>query len=98
MFVTYKIIKFVRKLSIMDTKLTLSIDKQIIEAAKKYARNTNTSLSNLIENYLVSITGKKTSAEEEISPLVKSLSGVIKPDKKSNNKKQYADYLAGKYK
>ncbi|MGL6267871.1 MAG: DUF6364 family protein, partial [Chitinophagaceae bacterium] len=37
----------------MDTKLTLSIDKQIIEAAKKYARNTNTSLSNLIENYLV---------------------------------------------
>jgi len=82
----------------MDTKLTLSIDKQIIEAAKKYARNTNTSLSNLIENYLVSITGKKTAAEEEISPLVKSLSGVIKPDKKSNTKKQYADYLAGKYK
>ena len=82
----------------MDTKLTLSIDKQIIEVAKKYARNTNTSLSNLIENYLVSITAKKSSVEEEISPLVKSLSGVIKLDKKLNTKKQYADYLAGKYK
>jgi len=82
----------------MDTKLTLSIDKQIIEAAKKYARNTNTSLSNLIENYLVSITGKNKAAEEEISPLVKSLSGVIKLDKKSNTRKQYTDYLAGKYK
>ena len=81
----------------MDTKLTLSLDKEIIEAAKAYARNKNTSLSNLVENYLASVTSKEKVHADEISPLVKSLSGVLKPDTKANAKKQYADYLAKKY-
>lgn len=81
----------------MDTKLTLSMDKEIIDAAKELARKRNTSLSNLIENYLVSLTRKKED-EAEISPLVKSLSGVLKLDKKSDRKQQYADHLANKYK
>lgn len=82
----------------MDTKLTLSLDKEVIEAAKAYARDRNTSLSNLIENYLVSVTIKGKGKDEDISPLVKSLSGVLKLDKKSDIKKQYTDYLADKYK
>lgn len=81
----------------MDTKLTLSLDKEIIEAAKAYARNRNTSLSNLVENYLVSVTSRDKVNADEISPLVKSLSGVLKPDKKVEGKKQYSDYLANKY-
>jgi dsDNA-specific endonuclease/ATPase MutS2 len=81
----------------MDTKLTLSLDKEIIEAAKTYARDRNTSLSNLIENYLVSVTSQDRLHASEISPLVKSLSGVLKADKKSGHRKQYADYLANKY-
>lgn len=82
----------------MDTKLTLSLDKEVIEAAKEYARKRNTSLSNLIENYLVSVTAKSKVNADEISPLVKSLSGVLKLDKKGDRKKQYGDYLAAKYK
>ncbi len=82
----------------MDTKLTLSLDKGIIEAAKKYAKNTNTSLSNLIENYLISITSRTKNGEEEITPLVKSLSGVMKPTNKKDVKNQYAGFLANKYK
>jgi len=83
----------------MDTKLTLSLDKQIIDAAKKYAKKKNTSLSNLIENYLASVTAPpKNPGEEEISPLVKSLSGVLNLDKKQDYKKQYSDFLAAKYK
>lgn len=82
----------------MDTKLTLSLDKQIIEAAKKYAQKRNISLSSLIENYLVSIIKSPKQSEEEISPLVKSLSGVLKLNKKQDHKKEYADYLAKKYK
>ncbi len=80
----------------MDTKLTLSLDKKTIEQAKKYARKKNTSLSKLIQNYL----SKVTAADKEdikISPLVKSLSGVIKVSKGSDYKKGYADYLADKY-
>ena len=82
----------------MNTKLTLSLDKQIIEAAKKYAKKKNTSLSNLVENYLTSVTKSPKSSDEEISPLVKSLSGVLKLDKKQDYKKQYSNFLANKYK
>jgi len=82
----------------MDTKLTLSLDKQIIEAAKKYAKKRNTSLSNLIENYLVNVTNISKNSDIEISPLVKSLSGVLRIDKKQDYRKQYSNFLANKYK
>jgi Family of unknown function (DUF6364) len=64
----------------MGVKLTLSLDKRTIEQAKKYARRKNTSLSKLIENFLAKVTA--TDKEDiEISPLVKSLSGVIEISK-----------------
>ena len=47
---------------------------------------------------MVSVTAKEKMNADEISPLVKSLSGVLKLDKKGDNKKQYVDYLAAKYK
>ena len=48
----------------MATKLTLSIDSKVIESAKKYSKKKGTSLSKLIEDYLVKITrlGKSNSA------------------------------------
>lgn len=80
----------------MDTKLTLSLDKKVIEEAKKYAKRKNISLSKLIESYL-----NKVSVEQKdmpgISPLVKSLSGVLTLSKGSDPKKGYSDYLSGKY-
>ena len=60
----------------MDTKLTLVADKEIIEKAKQYAKSQKLSLSRLVESYLSSLVSTK-SEESEISPLVKSLSGVI---------------------
>lgn len=36
----------------MKTKLTLSIERQVIEEAKEYAREENTTLSALLENHL----------------------------------------------
>lgn len=81
----------------MDTKLTLSLDKKVIEQAKKYAKKKNISLSKLIEAYL-----NKASLQEkeisDISPLVRSLSGVIRLPKDLNYKKGYSDYLSEKYK
>jgi hypothetical protein len=67
---------FTRKLIIMNTKLTLNIDQNVIEEAKFYAKNNSISLSKLIENYLLSLT-KKESNTTKISPLVESLTGVI---------------------
>ncbi len=40
----------------METKLTLSLDKEIIEQAKKYAKQQKTSLSNMVENYFYYLT------------------------------------------
>jgi hypothetical protein len=61
----------------MDNKLTIKLDNQVIEKAKLYARKKNTSLSKLIESYLELLTTANNSESEEVSPLVKSLSGVL---------------------
>jgi len=80
----------------MDTKLTLKLDETIIEKAKDYAKNHKTSLSKIIENYLLNITGDKAN-DEKITPLVKSLSGMINLPEGFDHKKGYADFLTGKY-
>ncbi|MBI3220252.1 MAG: hypothetical protein HYZ44_12135 [Bacteroidetes bacterium] len=77
----------------METKLTLRLKKKTIEKGKGFAKKRKTSLSKMIENYLEKIT---QTDEEEITPLVKSLSGVLKDT--SNHHKGYAEYLEKKYK
>jgi hypothetical protein len=81
----------------MDIKLTLSLNKTIIERAKDYAKSHKVSLSRLIESYLSSLTVIKKQVIE-ITPLVESLSGVIKLDNDFNYKESYTDYLIEKYK
>ncbi len=81
----------------MDKKLTLSLNEDVIEMAKIYSKQSNTSLSKLIESYLTSLTQNKTRGIE-ITPLVKSLSGVISIDNDFDVKDEYAKYLIEKYK
>tara|TARA_R110002049_G_scaffold252877_8_gene428203 strand:- start:1913 stop:2158 length:246 start_codon:yes stop_codon:yes gene_type:complete len=81
----------------MDKKLTLSLDKAIIERAKNYAKSNNISLSKLIESYLTTLTKRKRNSTE-ITPLVESLSGVINLDEDIDVKDAYTDYLIEKYK
>jgi hypothetical protein len=73
------------------------LNKSIIENAKRYAKTNNISLSKLIESYLASLT-KRTNNEPEITPLVKSLSGVIELPSKFDEKEAYSEYLMEKYK
>ena len=47
----------------MDTKLTIKLDKSIIEQAKIYASVQKTSLSSIIESYLAKITTSTTKTE-----------------------------------
>ena len=62
----------------MPAKLTLTIDKTVIEEAKKYAKSQGRSLSNLIEEYLKSISAKDQKTDElELSPITKSLLGSV---------------------
>jgi hypothetical protein len=80
----------------MDTKLTLKLDENIIEKAKMFAKTKNTSLSKIIENYLQKITLDQEATK--ITPVVKSLSGVIDLPKDYDHKKEYTDFLLEKYK
>ena len=79
----------------MDSKLTLKLNESVIEQAKKYAKENNISLSRMIENYLTVITESRNT-ENKISPLVKSLTGVIKLENK-DYRKDYSDFLSQKY-
>jgi len=79
----------------MDTKLTLKLDHSIIEQAKIYAKKKNTSLSKLIESYLGLLVDPKDT--QEVTPLVKSLSGVVDLPKNFDYKKDYKKHLLNKY-
>ncbi len=79
----------------MDTKLTLKLDNSIIEQAKNYAKKKNTSLSKLIESYLGLLVDPKDT--QEVTPLVKSLSGVVNLPKDFDYKKDYKRHLLNKY-
>ena len=80
----------------MDAKLTIKLDDDVIKRAKRYAINRKTSLSKMIESYLDTVT-KPDSKKIKITPLVKSLSGVIKLPVDYDYKKDYTDYLTKKY-
>lgn len=80
----------------MDAKLTIRLNENVISRAKNYAKKRKTSLSKMIENYL-DIVSKPESEESEFTPLVKSLSGVIKLPDNYNYKKDYEEFLTQKY-
>ena len=78
----------------MDVRFTLSIDDDIIKKAKEFAKKNNTSLSQLIENYLSEVTTEDTHNNAiEISPHVKSLSGVLELPRNFNHKKDISKHL-----
>jgi hypothetical protein len=80
----------------MNTKLTLNLDKGVIEKAKNYSKENSVSLSKLIENYLNSLTANQ-GEKRKVSPLVESITGVI-PSNLVDDRKDYRDYISEKYK
>ena len=81
----------------MTTKLTLTIEEKVISSAKIYAQAKGKSLSNLVENYLKSISSKETDLKS-ISPKVTKLMGVIKLPTDFNYKAELGNSLSKKYK
>ena len=81
----------------MNTKLTLTIEQSVIEKAKKYAKEKERSLSDLIENYLKALTKDETQSDIELTPIVKSLKGSFNTPENSDYKKDLAKILNKKY-
>lgn len=84
----------------MDIKLTLKLDKYVIDKAKEYASSNKKSLSNMIESYLKTLISKdktQSISDIEISPFVKSFRTGVKIPADYDYKEAYSDYLAEKY-
>ncbi len=83
----------------MEAKLTLSMDALVIKRAKEFAKKNQTSLSQLIEDYFTNLTKKeKGNDKEDISPLVRDLSGVLKLPNDFDFKKDRTHHLDKKNK
>jgi formiminotetrahydrofolate cyclodeaminase len=79
----------------MTTKLTLTVEKSVIERAKAYAKNTGRSLSELIESYLETIT--QENGEEKLSPKLNKIVGAVKLPKNFDEEKELRSYLEKKH-
>jgi hypothetical protein len=85
----------------MDTKLTLKLNKDVIDQAKEYATSNKRSLSRIVEAYLKSLANQtNTSSTEEIqiSPFVKSISTGAQLPVNEDLQKEYMNHLSSKYK
>ncbi len=81
----------------MNTKLTLNLDKDIIEKAKQYAKVNHKSLSQLVESYFKFLFEKNEEDKNQYSSLVNDLSGIINYEE-INEKEEYLNYLMEKHK
>jgi hypothetical protein len=83
----------------MQTKLTLRIEKRLIESAKRYSKKRGKSLSQLFSDYLIMITKTEDSDQNReilLPPITASLKGILRG--KKVDEKDYKTYLEGKYK
>lgn len=81
----------------MNSKLTLTIEQEIIKRAKKYARKNGRSLSGLIENYLRAITTEEKKIQKKNTPLTDSLKGSFKAPADFDYKEELRKSLSKKY-
>jgi len=79
----------------MTTKLTLTVEKSVIEKAKLYAKNTGRSLSELIENYLMTVTMDE--GDQKMSPKLKKIVGSVKLPKNFDEEKELRSYYEKKH-
>lgn len=82
----------------MNTKLTLTIEKEVIETAKEYAKEKGQSLSELVENYFKLMTVNRRKIQpKQLSPKVRKLRGIIKADENFDYKQILTEELSKKY-
>jgi hypothetical protein len=82
----------------MSSKLTLTLQKEIIETAKEYAKEKGLSLSEMVESYFKLVTvNRKINTKKHLSPKVSKLRGIIKTEEELDYKKILTEELSKKY-
>jgi hypothetical protein len=75
-----------------ETKLTIRLPRKLLENAKRYARQQNTTLTQLINEYLYRIPAPTSALEN--APIVRKLSGTLSKDASMED---YKTHLEEKY-
>lgn len=82
----------------MKEKLTLSIDKQTKQRAKRYARSTGRSISEMVQDFLEALVKKDSSGfEPEPGSVVAELAGSLPIDDERPYKEILIEELSKKY-
>jgi len=84
------------KTRVMITKLTLTLNQEVIDSAKAYAKRNGKSLSAIVENYLRSL-DRESEKKEVLAPEVKRLLGSVKLSKDFDYKKDLQAAILKKY-
>lgn len=79
----------------MNTKLTLRMDDKLIESAKQYSSQSGKSISKIVADLFTIITNEKVKKQNEISPTVLSLKGILRG--KESSAIDYKKHLENKY-
>jgi hypothetical protein len=75
------------------SKLTLSVDGEVVSRAKRYARERGVSVSQIVEAYLAAVSDPSPRTRHDSPPILRSLRGVLK----RADLKEYRKHLAAKY-
>lgn len=75
----------------MTSKLTLSVNRSVVERAKRYAEKRGTSVSRLVEQYLDLVTHSPGRREE--TPALRKLRGILR----RGGREDYRQHVARKY-
>ena len=76
----------------MNIKLTLSLNKEVIQRAKQFVKSNNRTLSSLVETQLMAVT--KQMDKDEIHPEIKKLMGKIHVGAGFNHKTEMKKIMA----
>jgi len=79
----------------MQTKLTVRIDESLISLGKKWSNEHGVSLSALFSQYLETIE-RFFNESPPPTPILRKLKGVLN-EKRTPNRKEYAEFLEKKY-
>ena len=79
----------------MNTKLTLRMDKALIERAKHYAAQRGKSVSRIVADLFTALEKETPKDMAPLTPTVNSIKGILK--NRTVSEDDYKDYLKEKY-
>lgn len=76
------------------TKLTLSVDDEVIKTAKEWARSRGVSVSQMVSTFFIFVI-KSKQPPDEMPPVLKKMAGIL--EKEEMLIKNYHNHLESKY-